>query len=278
MSNEAPASNAHVISDQNSRLNGEWEHLASSVKHLILRSNEYIVFLDHDLDIDWATKDSHDEKIGRDGNREKVNAILNSVATAESIPTDKLTDKIRLNYKRQLGEAIARAFDGDFDSGERMIQVAEEFVKNRNIEQSRYLYLISGGILTLSIALLASVCWVFRENACRIFGMTGFYVLLATQCGALGAFLSIILRMGKANLDFNASKELHYLEATSRLFAGMISGFLIALTIKAGILLPVLSNLDSLHTAMLLGGLVAGSSERLAPSIIKKIDGSKNNK
>jgi F0F1-type ATP synthase assembly protein I len=81
--------------------------------------------------------------------------------------------------------------------------------------------------------------------------------------------------MGNTNLDFNANNELHYMEAASKIIAGMISGFLIGLSIKSGILLPIFNNINSTHLAMILGGLIAGLSERLVPSIIQKIDGSK---
>jgi len=264
------------MTEERAHIYPDWDNLP--IKYLILSCQDFIVFIDSENDLDWKTTDQFDKREICPEKLVELNSILNSTARVESIPTDKLQEKVVVNFKRQVGEALVRAFEDDFDNATQMIEAAEEFVTNRNIEQSRYIYLTGSAIAVTGLSLVGVILWLLRDWVTNLLGTTGFYLGLSMICGALGAFLSIILRMGKEKLDFHASKELHYLESLSRLSAGMISAFLIALTIKAGILLPVINKIDSMHTAMLLGGLVAGSSERLAPSIIKKIDGSKPSK
>ena len=118
--------------------------------------------------------------------------------------------------------------------------------------------------------------WLTKDNSISLLGETVYYSTLATLIGALGALLSVILRMGKSNLDFNASKKLHYLEGSSRVVAGIISALIVAICIKSGILLPIFAKIESTHIAMILGGLVAGASERFAPSIINKLNNQLN--
>ena len=84
--------------------------------------------------------------------------------------------------------------------------------------------------------------------------------------------------MGKTILDYNASKKLHYLEGCSKIVAGMISALIVSLCIKTQILLPIFTKIDFANIAMILGGLIAGASERFAPSIINKLDNVTNKK
>jgi hypothetical protein len=245
------------------------------VKYLILSTKDFIVFIDHQNDLDWVTSDEYDQRPETEAEKKEFNQIMNEVAHAESIPCHDIDDKIIISFKRQIGESLVRAFEKDFQAGKQMIKTAQQFMINRNIEQSRFMYLASSAVITAAISGLAFICWLSRDFDIRLIGETAFYGIMAFLAGALGAFLSIMLRMGKTNLDYNASKNLHYMEAASRICAGMISGLLIGLCIKCGIFFSVFNKVESTHLAMIIGGLIAGCSERLAPSIIKKLDGTK---
>jgi len=244
-------------------------------KYLILAAENYIVFIDNENDIDWQTSDSYDKIVLNEEDKKVFNSIMNEAAQIESFIIQGLDLKEILNFKRQIGEALVRNFEHDFESAKQMLKFAKEYIINRNIDKSRFLYLKASGILTLTVLIIGIFAWLFRFQVINYIGITAFFLLLASINGSLGSFLSIILRMGNTNLDFNANNELHYMEAASKIIAGMISGFLIGLSIKSGILLPIFNNINSTHLAMILGGLIAGLSERLVPSIIQKIDGSK---
>jgi hypothetical protein len=250
----------------------DWPNMP--IKHLILGDKKFIVFIDHQNDLDWSTKDEFDNRPQTEAAKKQMNQILNDVAQVESIPCYDINEKIIISFKRQIGESLVRAFEDDFENAKKMIKAAQEFIINRNIEQSRYMYLSSSATTSGIATLIGFLLWLFHSYIIALIGETAFFSLLAFLAGALGALLSVILRMGKTNLDFSASKNLHYMEAASRIIAGMISGLIIALCIKCGVLFSIFSKLQSTHLAMIIGGLIAGCSERLAPSIIKKLDGS----
>ena len=138
------------------------------------------------------------------------------------------------------------------------------------------MFLVSCGLTTSISLIIAKLFWLFREQLIFNIGNTAFFIVLSVLIGSFGALLSVILRMGKTTLDFNASKKLHYLEGFSRVIAGMLSAFIVALCIKTGILLPIFSKIENTNIAIILGGLIAGTSERFAPSIINKLDGISN--
>ncbi|NHA03291.1 hypothetical protein G7092_05780 [Mucilaginibacter sp. HC2] len=251
----------------------DWPNLP--IKHLILADKDFIVFLDEQFDVDWSTTDDFDQRSQTEEEKKQLNFILNEMANVESYPCHDISNHIIISFKRQIGESLVRAFEKDFDNARLMIKQAKRYIIDRNMEQSRYMYLYACGIATLISGISGVLLWLLRNPIIGLTGETMFFALLSCLVGAFGAFLSVILRIGKTNLDFNASKKLHYMEAISRIIAGMICGFLIALCIKAGIILPIFNKIESTHLAMVLGGLIAGSSERLAPSIIKKFDSSK---
>lgn len=249
----------------------DWPNLP--IKYLIVASNDYIVFLDNANDIDWKTSDAFDAKEETLEEKKEYYSVKNEIDSAECTPLDHLDEKIIIGFKKQLAEALVRAFEGDFENAREMVKLAQDYIYKRNIEQSRYMLLVSCGLTTAVAILVSAIFWICRESLIFDIGNTVFYIILSVLIGSLGALLSVILRMGKTTLDYNASKKLHYLEGSSRIIAGMISAFIVTLCIKTGILLPIFTKIESTNIAMVLGGLIAGASERLAPSIISKLDG-----
>jgi hypothetical protein len=242
------------------------------IKYLIVASKEYIVFLDNENDIDWKTSDAFDAQEETPEQIKEYYSVKNEIDSAESTPTNHLDEKVVIGFKRQLGEALVRAFEGDYDNARKMVKLAKDFILKRNIEQSRFMYLVSCGATTAVPLSVATVFWLCREQLILNIGNTVFFIVLSVLIGSFGALLSVILRMGKTTLDYNASKKLHYLEGSSRVIAGMISAFIVALCIRTEILLPIFTKIESTNIAMVLGGLIAGASERFAPSIINKLD------
>ena len=93
-----------------------WPYL--DVQYLVLSTNEFIVFIDSDLDVDWKTSDEYDQK-GHE-NIEKHNLILNRVATLECIPNEHQNKKVRLNFKRMIAEGVARSLKHDYENAEKI--------------------------------------------------------------------------------------------------------------------------------------------------------------
>ena len=90
---------------------------------MILATTDFIVFIDDEIDIDWKTTDKFDED--NKENDAQCARIINRAAALEAADRDNSNDKRTLNFKRQIGEAIARAFEGHFDKADEMLQVAE---------------------------------------------------------------------------------------------------------------------------------------------------------
>ena len=85
--------------------------------------------------------------------------------------------------------------------------------------------------------------------------------------GGLGAWLSVIQRSRKTDLDVAAGPVLHYLEGAFRIMVGMLGAFLVALVLHANLVAWGKS-----LSAIMVICMIAGVSERLVPSFIEQIE------
>ncbi len=242
------------------------------IYYLILDAGDFIVCLDSDLDVDWRTSEKYDENGHKDPAEQ--NAILNLAASLECIPNDHHKKNVRLNFKRMIGEGVARSLDNDYEGARNIIEKARLYIADRNIETARYWQLLTACALGLLSGFSGLALWVFRAQLIRVFGDSGHLLLLSGMSGSLGAILSMAFRMGHSFPTSEAPRSLHILEAASRVFAGCLSGVLMAGSIKIGLILPIFKDAGQTHLLVLVAAMASGASERWAPSLIARIEGS----
>jgi hypothetical protein len=241
------------------------------VHYLILAGDDFIVFLDKDLDVDWSATE---EWLGSNPGSSERGEILNLVASVECIPNDHQKANVRLNFKRMVGEGVARALDGEYESAKEMLEEARGYINARNIEKARYWQLCTACTIGMSVLLGSLFLWRFRSFPIQTWGESVYYLTLAAMAGSIGAVLSMIFRMGKSSPTSESPRALHILEAGSRILAGCFSALLTSGAVQVGLILSILSGRDQLHAMMLVVGFASGASERLAPSIIARIENS----
>lgn len=250
----------------NDKVKERWPEM--DIRFLVLEADTFIVCIDSELDVDWSTND------GFQGLNDETrhHEILNRTALLESLPIYSLPEQIRLSYKRMLGEAIARSLSDDYPNAIKALDSAEGFINARNGELARFWYLTAGGAYAIIIAIAGLLLWFGRHEVKGLLGNTLFWLAIAAVAGAVGALFSIIMRMGKSSLDCSAGKGLHQLESVSRITAGMISAMLIALAIYADFIFSAFTKFSNKQIVIVLAALIAGASERWAPSLIEHVE------
>ena len=138
------------------------------INYLIVASDDYIVFLDYENDIDWKTSDEFDAKELTPEEKNKYFAVKNEIDSAETIAINHIDDKVVIAFKRQLGEALVRVFEGEYENASNMVKLAQDYILKRNIEQSRYMFLMSCGSTTLIAILVSVLFWLFRDSIISI--------------------------------------------------------------------------------------------------------------
>jgi hypothetical protein len=253
-------------------LSEEWKESQKNVRYLVCDDTNFIVFVDHDLDIDWGTTYELErslEKKGIDIKTKHFN-ILAQAAVVETTPSDGLRYDSRLRFKRLVGEAIVCCFEGQYENALNILVSARQYLRDRTQEVSRYWYLSSCLMFSVPYICVALGFWLARTTLRPFLGAETFWLVIAGCSGALGALLSVMSRTG--NLAFNSSSGLglHRLEAFSRISVGALSGGLVGLAIQSKLFLSPLSG--GSHVVMMIAAFAAGAGERLAPSIIAQFD------
>jgi hypothetical protein len=239
------------------------------VKHLVLSSDRFIVFLDDALDVDWATSKKYDDKGHKD--LHEHNVVINEAALLEATPCEGISVAIKTHFKRLIGEAIARSLDDDYIGASQMLRSAEGYILARSQETSRWWYLSASALMTIPFVAAGCIFWWDRSSLIQVLGEGPFWLFLCAVAGSIGALLSVIGRTGKQTFDCSAGRKLHYLEGASRIWAGAISGILVGLAVRSELVLAVLTHGERMPAVMTLAAIAAGSGERLATSIISDI-------
>ena len=262
---------------QNGNANDGWfEKTWGEVVYTILirATPDYIVFIDKDGDVDWETTTAYDNATNarKEFDSQKHNAVLHRAALLEATPCEGCKPPTLRQFKRLVAEAIAFNIALDYSGAEQTLDSAELFIRSRNEETSRFWYLHGSFWMAAAFAVTGYATWVYRDYFSLLLTPLGMWLALSAAAGAIGALLSVIWRSGKLKLDTSAGSALHYMEAVSRIWAGALSGFLVALAIKCELLLTAFAKGENKHGIMILAALAAGTGERMAGSIISKFE------
>lgn len=219
----------------------------------------YIVFIDNENDLDYI--DKRDKSTWNPAEIQSFQRCLGKLQQAEASPTLNLSHKQILAFKQILGRGYLQILEKDFSEVDTVIKDALQYLRQRNIEAARELFLTCAGTIALVAAIAGLVLYFTGNRNVWLYGIL---------FGILGAFVSIWTRYGKEEMTGLASRSLHYMESISRLFVGAIAAVIIMFAIRSGLMLAIgeSSNLFFLYCVF---GFAAGFSERLLPSLIERI-------
>jgi hypothetical protein len=237
-----------------------------SIKCLIRKHRDYIVYLDNEMSVWWAINENSlllENALSGE--------VLNEVSYLECVDVTALKPHQLEGFRRMLGEAVARLLDTkDPNQARAVLSYARQYITARFTENARLWYLSASSIATLLVTIIISSLLLNRE-AIHL-GEKAVTVILGIGGGALGALLSILLRSEGVPKDISAGRKLYYCEAISKIVAGMIGALIMALGIEAKFFLGNLDVASNHVTVIMLFCLVAGAGERLIPSLISKVE------
>jgi hypothetical protein len=241
--------------------------LNKRIYSLIVKTADYIVYLDDELYVEWSCNLGTDMVDGND-------AVLNRVSMLEAIPVDHLTEQQVFSFRRMVAEGVARLFDKESSSESAMaaLNVAEAWVTARNHEVARLWYLIASGVAAGIVGVVCVLLWLFRNLARAYLSADAFDVAMGGTLGGVGALLSVMQRSRSLDLEPAAGKVLHYMEGAARIIVGSIGAVLMALAFKGDLVLGFASSHEKAPVLLAVISLIAGASERFVPSFIERIE------
>ena len=221
---------------------------------------QLIIYIDVENDIDWIDKR---EEILSPEEQQKMDECLNMLDIAQSKPYVNLSDVSILNFKKMLGTGYNAALHHHYDLVQPVINEAVNFLKQRNREEARILFLKSTSAIVFFSLLI--FCISFFHTASMYKEWYSGIIM-----GILGAYISIWLRYGRVYMIGLSSKELYYLESAARLLSGAVFAIVGVLLLKCGFLFKDLTENHMLYSCGLIG-FIAGFNERFIPSIAEKM-------
>ena len=240
-----------------------WEHHLDNCKVIIRITDNYIVFLDKENDLDWETTEHHDASIPNDY-KKQYDKTLSQCTILEHQPINGLSKDSIKSFKSIIGEAIVTCLEQNYEVSENFCTDAEKFRMDRLIEKSREWYL---SFSILFSAIIVFFCAASNSSEYSLRPLLLEHINIGAWAVA-GSCLSIILRSGKLQHASYAGIRLHIIESFSRLVGGFLSGQLIFLGLQSGVVLSTLANVEHYQQLTYFMALLAGASERIAPSII----------
>lgn len=220
----------------------------------------YIVYIDNDFDIDYI--DNRDKSTWTPEEVQAFQRAFGKLQQAEAAPCHNLRKRHLLSFKLFLGRAYLQILEKDFSEVDNIIQEANEYLRQRNVEMARELFLQSGLSVTAAAAVAGLIMYFTGHSNTWLYGIL---------FGIFGAFFSIWMRYGKEEMTGLASKSLHYLESVSRLFIGAIAAVLAMFIARSGLLISLQVSSNNLIFLNCILGFAAGFSERLVPSLLEKL-------
>lgn len=218
--------------------------------------NGYIVFIDFQNDLDYIDCRELDEKT-----QSEQNHWIAKLQHAEASQCKHLPESQQMDFKRMLGVGYKHALCGNFDDIQQVIDEAKEYLKKRNKEYSRELFLKSGLPAAISGSIIGLIGYFFDYRDPWIYGIL---------FGILGAFVSIWTRYGKIQFTGQAHNLLHILECYSRILIGTIFAVIAMVAIQCQLILPQISDKEKLYS-FIIASFIASFSERFIPSIVERI-------
>jgi hypothetical protein len=247
----------------------QWKKIESEVDFLIHETEDFIVFLDHDLEVDWATSDRYDKENRRP---QEWAEIQNRYTALEATLSAEVSGSTRKKAQRMLGECADKGLGGDVVAAVKHLDEAEGFILARNRELGRLLHLIAAAWTIVPIVGLCLAVWIGRGVLEPLLGPMVFSLILYCGSGCVGAFVSILWSLKTALPDPHAEGRAHRAEAITRIFAGGVGAVLVALAVRGGVLLPQLNTLPGGLYVLLLACIATGASDKIAPDLVRKLE------
>ena len=244
----------------------DFPHLRNAVADLIqYESKRFIVFVDHENDLDWEVTDDFEQKM-REGNK-GLQAVLAGVdVLGHQASIRYFSEKTKQALMWHLGRSVVLALNGYEDLAQQMLDKARKFSFEQTSEITRKWQLTYAFIIYVVVLVIFLVA-LFIE---WVFDYTVGDVIPSIFYGCTGVMLSSIQMSGKMHFDCGSGKWLHFLQVASKYVAGGIgSCFLIALY-QSGMLFQNVQDTANGNGILFVLGTLGGFSERMVPSLLER--------
>lgn len=228
--------------------------------------DDFIVFLDKRGEVDWKTSPKFDAKTDAAGAWNSINHVYSRIQYCYSRLPTYLGNYLRQLLSKLLAEALVAALHRDMTLAEKILHEADERVARFSVQASRRVVLLSSGL-----CFLVALFFLVLLQVCKYLGWAEFYVLHSVAAstffvGAIGAFLSMVLKNTEFGGDSYIVESTLVYEALFRMLAGAVSGVVVYAFIESRLLPVAVAGDMALYCFAFIGGFM----ERFVPTLISR--------
>ena len=240
--------------------------LNKRINMLIDSEVEYIVYLDDEYFVQWSMSEECKQAA-------EFGEIANRVGHLETASMMLLRPDQIKPFRRMLGEAMARIIgDADAKQARAVLKIAEEFLHARGAERARQWYFAAASSVSSACVLLFASLWIARAWVSAWIGNNAFDVVTGMLAGGIGAILAISTSTKPLKSDASAGPWIHRMEGVVRVGTGVTGALLVALAIKANVVLGFTKSFDDPLAALYVFCFAAGWSERFVKSMVNRVE------
>lgn len=242
--------------------------LNKKVRTLVLKTQEFVVYLDDELFVEWGITDSLSRRW-----KSEWDSVLNEVSALEAEPIEGLNEIQVESFRRMLAESVARILDtGNISEAQAMFERARGWLRARCVDSGRRWYLCAALVAAAIVSLAGLVFWVSRDRLSVALGSGAVRAAVGASAGGVGALASVALGVAARPVDSRIGRALHLLDGGLRIVSGCLGAFFVALAINARMFIAPLIDTSNQTSAILLFGFVAGMSERFVPNLVRRFE------
>lgn len=244
------------------------------VYDVINAAGEYAVFVDDRGRIRYITAPSHELE-----SPNEFNAEWNHITRLE-FSVDQLQDTHSSRHlatlRDMIGHAVGIGLENDMPGMTAGLAQVEELLVGMVQRNARRVYAATAKRAALVMIGVAVLIFLGEQALLSFPSLSGFpelrwldVVFTGILGGSAGALLSILTATTRdVPFDPLSSADYARFEARTRILIGALSGMIVALANKTGVISSSLTNVEPATAGMVLLAVVAGFVERLVPSLL----------
>lgn len=255
---------------------GSIDNLGNLVILPIIQLEEFIIYVNDsgeiilDLNDDYIyEKNKGNGKLVISENNELIrnlNKIASRFAYIKSLEPQRVR---KSSIYRLIARAIASGLLGDISTSMKIFDLAENRLLSHRISKGRVEYLTGAFIAVFSFFILF-LC----ENIFSFMPKDWLIYLRVFLGGAIGGQLSVAIRTRSIYVDLEASSFANIIGGFGRVIIAMLSSLVVYFAFQLDLIFANFSSNDVLIPAVSLISVIAGFSEQLVPSLIKRLSDS----
>jgi hypothetical protein len=245
-----------------------WVDEELSINTIVRISDEYVVWIDDEFEVDWKTSSAFDVNAKSNNQWAGINLIASKIASINALIPSYFSSEIRKRINIILAEGLVSAFEKQDTHAMEGVNSANRALNIFTTQESRKLSLQTG-LIIVGIYVLFLLMIVIAQNNGFMPSLEVYSLAIGMSLlGGIGAYFSVLTKNGSNGMDTIPMKSTLIWEMIFRIVGGTFFGFAGYLLVQTEIISFKRILMENSVWASYFVAIASGFSERFIPSLI----------